>query len=596
METPYPKLEGILSLVEDSLDGEVVLPEFQRSFVWGNQDIKDLLISILSGYFIGTFLFLRRAETFDFKTRYIEGVEKVNSTLPQEPNEKHVDRAVLDGQQRLTALFYALHNPQDVKPKGATYAHRYFARAHEKLKGKDWDDDHVIWSVSENDRVRNIEIDLGDGLRKYSFRDILGRAGPYASLLENTRFKIFCYENGIIPFACLKNDERFNSWLDGYVGHFISQGEPYEQVAHRKEKLRKLFTDWLGFQVPGLTLENRPISEVAEIFERINRTGIELSVFALATAVFFKAGINLRDWWKEYYLKEDGEIAKFCKDEDDEEYPKYLIQIMALLQGKEVKKKILINPREISVDRPKWESACKLLDGALRRLQNSQTGYGVIRVGLLPYTPIIVTLAGLLGLCSPEVAFRKLDSWYWSSVFTGRYAGASDTVIKQDYSQVSEWIRDDSKKPEVVSEAENTIDSLNLKNVDRGALYKAVLNLVALEGAKDFFSGQSIELMKLNDHHIFPRKSGIKLTNENCILNRTLISDESNKVILNKKPSEYLDEARGKIGDDYRVKAVLATHLIDEKAFSAMKENSYDAFLAAREDLIKTKMKEKVTL
>jgi hypothetical protein len=66
-------------------------------------------------------------------------------------------------------------------------------------------------------------------------------------------------------------------------------------------------------------------------------------------------------------------------------------------------------------------------------LQNTTTGYGVIRPNLLPYKPIIVTLTGLLSHCKTPSHFRKLDAWYWSSVFTERYAGASDTAIKQDF-------------------------------------------------------------------------------------------------------------------------------------------------------------------
>jgi len=54
---------------------------------------------------LGTFLLLRRGASFDFKIRYFQGVNETNSTLPQEPEEKKVDKVVLDGQQRLTTLF-----------------------------------------------------------------------------------------------------------------------------------------------------------------------------------------------------------------------------------------------------------------------------------------------------------------------------------------------------------------------------------------------------------------------------------------------------------------------------------------------------------
>ena len=301
----------------------------------------------------------------------------------------------------------------------------------------------------------------------------------------------------------------------------------------------------------------------------------------------------MRDWWKEYYNEEESILGKFCKD-DDENYPKYILQIMVLLQGKEVKKKILINPKEFTVDREKWDEACNLQSSSLVRLQNTQTGYGVIRPDLLPYKPIIVTLAALLKNCRTHEDFEKVDAWYWGSVFTGRYAGASDTAIKQDFDQVKEWLDDDAKKPDVVSEAENSLDEINLRNIDRGALYRAILNIIALKGAKDFFSGQSIELFRLNDHHIFPKKSGIKLANENSILNRTLIQDTTNRLILKKKPSEYLRNMEMNLRAEEEVKAVLKTHLIDEESFKAMMSDDYDEFLSAREKLIGEEMKSRI--
>ena len=269
---------------------------------------------------------------------------------------------------------------------------------------------------------------------------------------------------------------------------------------------------------------------------------------------------------------------------------------MALLQGKEVKKKVFIDPSELTVDKEKWNEATKLLSKALERLENTQTGYGVIKPDLLPYKPIIVTLSGLLKHCVSNEHFRKLDAWYWSSVFTGRYAGSSDTAIKQDYDQVKEWLNNNNEKPEVVKEAENRIQDLELRKITKGALYKALLNIIASYGAKDFFTGQSIELAKLNDHHIFPKKCGIKLTNENSILNRTLIDDATNKRIYKSKPSKYLKEMSKVLGGWDKVKGVLKTHLIDEDTLKAMQNDDYEGFIKQREKIIKEEMIKRIKI
>ncbi|WXG45085.1 MAG: DUF262 domain-containing protein [Promethearchaeati archaeon SRVP18_Atabeyarchaeia-1] len=595
MAEPYPKLEEALGPIREICEGKCVLPEFQRSFVWANPDIKSLLVSVLNGYFVGTLLFLRRAETLDFGVRYFEGVEKVNTKLPSEPEEKNVERAVLDGQQRLTALFYALYSPPKVEPKGAAYPIRYFVKVNERLAQKDWEDS--IESISENDRTKNMEVDMGSGAKKYSFKDLLDWAGNFGNLLMKKEFKQYCYENGRIPFANLGARSELESWLEDFGDYISKKSKPWGEIKERKATIRNIFNHWFGFKIPSLTLENKQFYEVAEIFERINRTGVELSVFALATAVFFKQKINLRDWWKEYFDDTESEVNKFS-EEDDEEYPKIILQIMALRQKPnplEVKKKVLVNSKVFKIDKDNWNSSCSLLNHSLRRLQNTQTGYGVIRPNLLPYRPVVATLAAILEHCKAPNDFKKLDTWYWSSIFTERYAGASDTAIKQDFDQVRDWFGDNLRVPEVVKEAESRIREINLRDTSKGAIYKAILNLIALKGALDFYNGQSIELVKLNDHHLFPKKSGITLTKENSILNRTLIQESTNNsIIQNKKPSKYIDLMKQKLGSEEKVKIVLKTHLIEERAYDAMKNNNYDEFLKAREETIGNEMASRI--
>lgn len=72
----------IESLLEGIVNGEIVLPEFQRSFIWEPEDIRQLLISIVAGYFIGSMLILETTkEDCSFSLRLIEGVEEVNSKM-----------------------------------------------------------------------------------------------------------------------------------------------------------------------------------------------------------------------------------------------------------------------------------------------------------------------------------------------------------------------------------------------------------------------------------------------------------------------------------------------------------------------------------
>ncbi|BDG27640.1 hypothetical protein TthSNM66_22760 (plasmid) [Thermus thermophilus] len=109
-ESPKVNPENLLEIVKGAYQGKVVLPEFQRSFVWGREDIEEFLASILQGYFVGTFLMLDTSPDSPlFPFRPVEGLAQVNGQA--NPKEHSTVRLVLDGQQRITSVFYALYAP-----------------------------------------------------------------------------------------------------------------------------------------------------------------------------------------------------------------------------------------------------------------------------------------------------------------------------------------------------------------------------------------------------------------------------------------------------------------------------------------------------
>ena len=94
-------------LAADILEGVVVLPDFQREFVWKADDVADLLVSILGDYYIGTMLYMEALATESpFALKLVSGVHDLR------PNQKaqSIVKVLLDGQQRSSSLFYALYN------------------------------------------------------------------------------------------------------------------------------------------------------------------------------------------------------------------------------------------------------------------------------------------------------------------------------------------------------------------------------------------------------------------------------------------------------------------------------------------------------
>jgi hypothetical protein len=90
--TSYP----IHALIEDIDKGKIGLPELQRPFVWPNVNVRNLFDSLYRGYPAGFLLFWETGATI--------GLKGIGSA-----NEQAVPKlAIVDGQQRLTALYAVL--------------------------------------------------------------------------------------------------------------------------------------------------------------------------------------------------------------------------------------------------------------------------------------------------------------------------------------------------------------------------------------------------------------------------------------------------------------------------------------------------------
>lgn len=80
-------------LIDDIHENDLVLPEFQREYVWSRDQAKQLLVSLLKQYPVGSLLF--------WKTDDPPELKKLNDL----PEKLGTIQIILDGQQRLTTLY-----------------------------------------------------------------------------------------------------------------------------------------------------------------------------------------------------------------------------------------------------------------------------------------------------------------------------------------------------------------------------------------------------------------------------------------------------------------------------------------------------------
>ena len=86
---------SIGALAERVRNGELTLPEIQRSYVWNRPQVRDFLDSLYRAFPVGTLLFWRAGQ--------VEFSKNIESASTEGPQAREPD-FVLDGQQRLTAL------------------------------------------------------------------------------------------------------------------------------------------------------------------------------------------------------------------------------------------------------------------------------------------------------------------------------------------------------------------------------------------------------------------------------------------------------------------------------------------------------------
>jgi len=113
----------ISSLIDQVRNNELILPAIQREFVWRPDQICNLFDSLLQGYPFGTFLFWRiqpdnrgKYQFYDFVTHYHQRDNPHCPPLKDLPARELV--AVLDGQQRITALNIGLRGSYSQKIHG----------------------------------------------------------------------------------------------------------------------------------------------------------------------------------------------------------------------------------------------------------------------------------------------------------------------------------------------------------------------------------------------------------------------------------------------------------------------------------------------
>lgn len=571
-----PDKRKVVGLVEQAHRGKICLPNFQRDFVWPRDDVADLVRSIVRGYFIGSLLLLRcDPNNPPFAPEYLRGSKP-------ETTEAKPELLVLDGQQRLSSLIYALTAP-DLSLKDSSRRRWFFVDLDVLLAEPDSDD--VVF-----DRAK---------------RELRGLDTPEEQFKQRK-----------LPCTVLLTQQRFYQWRDQFED-WQRENHP-DEIDKYREEWRNGWTAavdrFQDFEVPLVELpriddsDSEQIGRVCAIFEKLNSSGVDLSVYDLLTARLYRSGIKLHDLWRES-VQEHELLRKWSKGKADmHKFGVLVLRTLALLRGLDPKPRILIDlaPEGFEED---WRRAAAAMERALTLATHvGPDGFGVFAEKWLPGFGLLPILAALRseiegrGLGEKERA--DLRRWYWCNVFLERYSSAVESKSRKDYLEMTRYWLSDGSEPEVFQDANNLIGAPGFRIRDSAshasARYSGVFCLLALRQARDWRREEDIQLQDLQDHHIFPkaylkRKEITKRIDVNTVANRTLISDETNNKIKDKAPATYISD-EGILRSDKR-KQLLEPHfmgehvtphldLAGEETASENVGEIYEAFLRERQAAI----------
>jgi uncharacterized protein with ParB-like and HNH nuclease domain len=261
----YEKLT-IKQVIEKIGNNEIYLPAIQRKFVWKQEQIEKLFDSIQQGYPIGTFLFwfLKRPYIDDyvfykFLQNYHQRDRFLNVRIPN-PELKDEIIGILDGQQRLSAIYLALQGTYSVKRP-------YFG----------WNNDNAF---PEKKLFLNLLSDIHtdeDNEFNYSFQFITANESN-----ELTKDKLWLSVRLVLTWS--KDSPPIDEYYDEIVAKSIGKVDILDRLndSQTRNRIKRILRDLHSRLVREelinyFKIEEQELDNILKIFVRVNSGGTILS-------------------------------------------------------------------------------------------------------------------------------------------------------------------------------------------------------------------------------------------------------------------------------------------------------------------------------
>lgn len=545
---------------------QITLPRFQRFMAWGHGEVSGLLTTVLRGLPSGATLILEVGDEEKFKSR----------TMVDAPESgEKVTEQLLDGQQRLTALWRSLHD-------------KYPDRSY----------------------LIGFEDDPGDGSTKLPY--VYGQArwskngSRYPMWVDDPKE---CWNRGFIPITLLRPDDilpEIRQWIATAVGNDHDKKDKlFDEIIALRDKVK-------AFNLPYLALPAKTPKEVAlDVFIKMNTSSVHLSTYDIVVALVEE------ETGKSLHEHVDALNMAVPRAAEYADLPSLVLDVVALRQDRIPSQ---AGYRGIDYTRMlnEWDTVVKGIKGMVSFLEDESI-FDAQRLPSYTAIPIIAALWEHLPTQPDKLGNARLllRKYLWRAFLTSRYEQSSTSNALQDYRGLRKVLCDGA--------AEDIVPILNQESYPlpskemvlqadwpkrKSILGRGLLSLQLKCGAEDLADGARATVATITSkehpreyHHLFPaatlEDAGIPDEQIFRALNCALVTWRTNRTISDKDPITYLKERADNcaLGEE-EMKRRLRTHLIpytrlavgydgipDDERRGRVK-NDYDAFLSARAEVL----------
>jgi hypothetical protein len=541
--------------VEEKLSKDKMLvPTFQREFVWDPEKIRKLWDSIYRFYPVGSILYWV-TDTYLHTHRRIGGFQ-----LPHDEDSVRKFKEweyILDGQQRATSLLVSMFGG----------------------KGRVKDAEEFDYTIY---------FDATEG--KFLF----------ANELERRKAKVNP------AFLIRLKDVPKGDFLDLYETIAKEQGIT-EQIRNNIKQLYRIFTD---YNLVFVRIQGVDVDEVTEIFERVNQEGRKLDVVDIIVARTYR-NENKEKGIKMFYLRDNLTETKKVLSTSGNRFKDFddlsIIQMFSICLRKEEKgdrKSFGITPKALDNLTTEnlesnWDACQKTIFETIKLL----TDLKIQGPDMLPFGYLLFPLCYHFHKnTSPNLRISK--QWFWRTAFGAEDFRRADEVY--DYCALVFDKIQKGEKPDIPELVLSKTKLVKTSYYYRSALSRAVLAFLAKQNPRDFSDPDAEVLDSVylllsqapNLHHIYPRNflEGVKDlpadTDVDSLMNICYLRAKTNIKVGDKNPLHYFREFEG-VRDFEKIRE---SHLIP-KEFIEKEEfhpSDYKDFLFARAELFCQKLRDEL--